>query len=136
VTVDGSRDGPQQRSHIFSADASYDVTQMLTLGGKYGVRLGETKPRSGGDWESATAQLAVIRADVHVVKNWDVLLEGRSLWENTGETADFGVLAAIYRHIGDNFEVGVGYNFGRFSDDLRDMTKDDYGIFINAVGKF
>jgi hypothetical protein len=136
VTVDGSRDGPQQRSHIFSADASYDVTQMLTLGGKYGVRLGETKPRGGGDWENATAQLAVVRADVHVVKNWDVLLEGRSLWENTGDTADFGILAAIYRHLGDNFEVGVGYNFGRFSDDLRDLTKDDYGIFVNAVGKF
>jgi hypothetical protein len=30
----------------------------------------------------------------------------------------------------------VGYNFGSFSDDLRDLTMDDYGIFINAVGKF
>jgi hypothetical protein len=136
VTVDGSTDGPQQRSHILSVDASYGVTQMVTLGGKYGVRLGETKPRSGGDWESSTAQLAVVRADVHVVKNWDVLLEGRSLWEDTTDTADFGALAAVYRHIGANFEIGVGYNFGRFSDDLRDLTKDDHGVFINAVGKF
>ena len=136
VTVDGTTDGPSQRSHIFSADASYDVTQMVTLGGKYGVRMGESKPRNGGDWEDATAQLAIIRADVHVVKNWDVLLEGRTLWENTGDTAEFGALAAVYRQITDNFEVGVGYNFGRFSDDLQDLTKDDYGVFINAVGKF
>lgn len=135
VTVDGSTDGPQQRSHILSLDASYDVTQMVTLGGKYGVRLGETKPREGGDWESSTAQLAVIRADVHVVKSWDVLVEGRSLWEDTSDTADFGLLAAVYRHLGENFEVGVGYNFGRFSDDLRDLTKDDHGVFINVVGK-
>ena len=136
VTVDGSTNGPMQRSNIFSVDAAYDLTEMLTLGGKYGIRLSETKPRSGGDWESANAQLAVIRADVHVVKNWDVLLEGRSLWETTGETADFGALAAIYRHLGENFEVGVGYNFGRYSDDLRDLTKDDQDFFINAVGKF
>jgi hypothetical protein len=98
--------------------------------------MGETRPRSGGHWESATAQLAVIRGDVHVVKNWDVLLEARSLWENTGDTADFGALAAVYRHLGENFEVGLGYNFGSYSDDLRDLTKDDQGIFINAVGKF
>ena len=136
VTAGGTADGPAQRSHILSLDASHEVTRVLTLGGKYGLRLGETRPRSGGDWESSTAQLGVVRADVHVVRNWDVLLEARALWEDAGETADLGVLAAIYRHIGGNFEVGVGYNFGHFSDDLRDLTKDDHGIFINAVGKF
>jgi hypothetical protein len=38
--------------------------------------------------------------------------------------------------MGDNFNIGVGYNFGRFSDDLRDLVADDHGIFINAIGKF
>ena len=47
-----------------------------------------------------------------------------------------GLLAALYRDIGENFKIGLGYNFGRFSDDLIDLTYDDYGIFINAVGKF
>jgi len=32
--------------------------------------------------------------------------------------------------------VGAGYNFGRFSDDLRDLTLDDKGPFLNIVGKF
>lgn len=137
VSVDGTSDGPSQRSHIFSADASYSVTPLLTLGGKYGVRIGETRPREGAEgWESATAQLAVLRADLHVVKNWDVLLEGRALWESATETADYGAVAAIYRHLGDNFELGVGYNFGSFSDDLRDITANDHGFFVNAVGKF
>lgn len=138
VTVDGTIDGPRQRSHIFSADASYDLTELLTVGGKYGIRLGETQARTGANdgWESATAQIAVIRTDVHVVKNWDLLVEGRALWEDTGETADLGVLAAVYRHLGENFELGLGYNFGHFSDDLRDLTADDHGVFINAVGKF
>lgn len=136
VTVDGSTDGPSQRSHIVSLDASYDVTEILTLGGKYGLRYGEIKPRSGeGGWQSATAQIAIIRADVHVVRNWDVLLEGRSLWENTADSAQLGAVAAVYRQLGDNLEVGVGYNFGRYSDDMADLQADDQGFFINAVGK-
>jgi len=32
--------------------------------------------------------------------------------------------------------VHVAHNFGRFSDDLRDLTLDDKGVFVNAVGKF
>jgi hypothetical protein len=136
VSVDGSKEGPSQLSHIFSADANYDVVPLLTIGGKYGLRIGEWKAREeGSDWESSTAQLAVARADLHVVKNWDVLLEGRGLWESVSGTVDFGALAAIYRQLGDHLEVGVGYNFGRFSDDLRDLTADDHGVFINMVGK-
>jgi hypothetical protein len=42
----------------------------------------------------------------------------------------------VYRHVGNNFKVGVGYNFGRFSDDLRDLKMDDRGVFLNMVGKF
>jgi hypothetical protein len=137
VTVNGTLLGPQQRSHIFNVDASYDVSKLLTIGGKYGFRMGETRARDGSDgWSGSNAHLAVLRADLHVVKNWDVLVEGRALWSTNGDTADLGALAAVYRHIGENFEVGVGYNFGRFSDDLRDLTADDHGVFMNAVGKF
>jgi hypothetical protein len=136
VTVDGSDDGPSQRSHIFSADVNYDLTGILTVGGKYGFRIGETKPRDGGSWEQGSAHLGVLRADVHVVHDWYVLVEGRVLYTPKSETIDWGALAAVYRHVGDNFKLGVGYNFGIFSDDLRDLTHDDHGVFINAVGQF
>ena len=42
----------------------------------------------------------------------------------------------LCRRVGDNMKIGVGYNFGHFSDDLTDLTYDDHGIFVNAVGKF
>ncbi|MGI6852079.1 hypothetical protein [Mesorhizobium sp. 1B3] len=45
-------------------------------------------------------------------------------------------LAAVYRHLGNNFQVGVGYNSGRFSGDLRDFTLGNEGVFLNIVGKF
>ena len=52
VSVDGTTSSPAQRSHIASVDASYDVTPQLTLGGKYGVRIGETRDRAAGSpWD-------------------------------------------------------------------------------------
>lgn len=130
---------PMQRSHIFSIDGSYDVNEYLTLGAKYGFRIGEVSMPVGtgfGSWEDSSAHLGVVRADIHVINNWDILLEGRILHEPGIDSTDLGALVGVYRHFGKNVKVGVGYNFGSFSDDLSDVTKDDQGIFLNVIGKF
>ena len=137
VTVNGTTKGPSQLTHILSADVSYDLNRIVTVGAKYGFRIGETKDRSGtGGWYPASAHLGIIRADFNVIAKWDALIEGRVLWNPQTDSTNLGVLAAVYYDIGENFKVGVGYNFGSFSDDLRDQTYDDHGIFFNAVGKF
>ncbi|MGB3815127.1 MAG: TonB-dependent receptor [Shinella sp.] len=142
IGVSGSVASPKQRSHILSADLSYDLFPWLTVGGKYGFRIGEVQQRTSdgsetfGSWDRSSAHLGILRADLHIVKEWDLLLEGRALYMPSAETTDFGALAAVYRHVGDNFKVGVGFNFGVFSDDLRDLTLDDRGAFFNIVGKF
>lgn len=136
VNTDGEIGGPWQQSHIFSVDATYDLTEMVSIGGKYGLRIGEWKPEDGsGGWENSNAQLGVIRADLHVVRKWDVMIEGRCLWESASESANWGAVAALYRQINENFDVGVGYNFGRYSDNLADLSANDQGFFVNAVGK-
>jgi hypothetical protein len=63
-------------------------------------------------------------------------LEGRYLKAEQWGFDNFGLLGAAYRHLGNNFKLGVGYNFGSFSDDLTDMTYDDEGIFVNMIAKF
>ncbi|WP_244468064.1 TonB-dependent receptor [Nitratireductor soli] len=137
-----STNGPEQRSHIVSADLTYDLLPWLSVGGKYAMRMGEIRQRktdgSGafGAWEESTAHLGILRTDLHIVKNWDALLEGRAFFLPDIKSTDYGALAAVYRHVGNNFKVGAGYNFGRFSDDLRDLTLDDGGPFLNVVGKF
>ncbi|PHP64709.1 hypothetical protein CSC94_22810, partial [Zhengella mangrovi] len=136
VNAAGDLNGPGQQSHILSADANYDINRWLTLGGKYGMRLGRSLDRTTGAWSRADAHLGILRADVHVVKKWDLLAEARVLYLPGSKTADYGFLAGAYRHMGDNFKLGVGYNFGRFTDDLRDITLNDQGVFLNAVGKF
>jgi hypothetical protein len=136
-TVDGTTSSPAQRSHILSGDVSYQITNSFELGAKYGVRVGETRERTAGaEWQRSTAHLGVLRADWHFVHEWDALLEGRVMWSPTSNETDIGVIAAIYRHFGENMKVGVGYNFGKFSDDLRDLSQNDHGVFLNLIGKF
>ncbi|MDE2383507.1 MAG: TonB-dependent receptor [Alphaproteobacteria bacterium] len=137
VTVDGTTSSPAQMSHILSADATYQLTQKLALGGKYGFRIGEIKDRSlGADWTFSEAHLGIIRLDYHIVNEWDAMAEGRALWSPTSGTTDYGFVAAIYRELGDNFKIGIGYNFGDFSDDISHIAHDNHGVFINLIGKF
>ncbi|MCB1455853.1 MAG: TonB-dependent receptor [Nitratireductor sp.] len=129
--------GPRQRSHIVSADFDYALNERLSVGGKYGLRIGDVSyDRSSDDFYRSTAHLGIVRADFHVVKEWDILVEGRALMLSEQQQVNFGALAGVYRHIGDNMKLGVGYNFGRFSDDLSDLVMDDQGVFVNVIGKF
>jgi hypothetical protein len=137
VGVDGTTSSPAQRSHILSGDAIYDLIPQLSFGAKYGFRIGETKEKAAGaDWEESDAHLAILRADWHVLSEWDAIIEGRALWSPTADQTDFGLVAAIHRHVSETLKLGVGYNFGRFSDDLADLTHDDEGVFLNLIGKF
>ena len=137
VNVNNQILGPAQRSHVFSVDASYDIGEHLTIGAKYGFRFGEVSTtRLADDFTRSTAHLGIIRADINFIKSWDAVLEARVLYSPEAQQTDFGALAAVYKHIGNNAKIGVGYNFGRFSDDLTDLTHDDQGVFLNVIGKF
>jgi len=127
---------PRQKSHVFSIDADYDLNERWSVGGKLGVRISETSPDSVTPFVQNDAVLGLVNARYHLVHNWDILLEARSLRARQAGTTDYGFLAAAYRHMGNNVKLGVGYNFGRFSDDLTDLTQDDKGLFINLIAKF
>ena len=134
--LNGTQQNPGQESHVLSADANYKIGDKLTIGGKYGYRMGETETlRGSGMYNETNAHLGILRADLHVVKKWDALLEGRIMQVDDDQTK-IGALAAIYRHLGNNFKAGVGYNFTDFSDDLTDLTYDDHGVFVNLMAKF
>ena len=137
VSNSGQTGLPAQRSNIFSLDAQYRLTNWLTVGGKYGFRTGEVSvSRVVDDFVSSTAQLGVLRADIHFIKKWDAVLEGRILDVSGADDRRAGFLGAIYRQVGENAKIGVGYNFTDFSDDLTDLTFDDNGVFLNLIAKF
>lgn len=136
-TASGLQNDFQQRSHVFAVDGIYDITSRWSVGAKYAIRLSELRAGRGeGDWFKSTAQLGIVRADWHVVKNWDALIEARVLDIHQADDRRAGFLAALYRHLGDNLKVGVGYNFTDFSDQLTDLSYDSRGAFVNVIGKF
>ncbi len=133
----GSSINYQQRSHVLALDANYDLTKRWTLGGKYAFRRAELRDRAGSTaWFRSDAQLLVARADWHLVKRWDLLLEGRMLDLVHAKDSRSGALVALYRHFGQHIKAGAGFNFSDFSDDLTDLDYDSRGFFINIVGKF
>lgn len=139
VTLNGSTANQYaQQTHVLSADAAYDVTPLITVGGKVGWRLGEMRDTTikNSGWMTSDALLMIARVDLHVISEWDVSAEVRTLQAYAASNSETGALVAVYRHVGDNFKVGVGYNFTRYTDDLTNLGGDNKGIFLNAIGKF
>jgi uncharacterized repeat protein (TIGR01451 family) len=126
-----------QKSHIAALDVSYDVLPNLTLGGKYAYRRGEVSlDRDDPDFFDNSAHLAVLRADLRFLKNWETLVEGRALILPQIDERKVGALLGLNRYFGKNFKAGVGYNFTDFSDDLTDLGYDHHGWFLNMTGAF
>ncbi|WP_136443916.1 hypothetical protein [Pacificoceanicola onchidii] len=128
--------GPRQESHVVSVDAEYDLNEQWSIGGKLGGRWSRSSPSDTVAFARNDAWLAVMNARWHVVHNWDLLLEARHLEAKQAGISETSAVGTVYRHFGNNFKVGLGYNFGSFSDDLTDLTYDDKGAFINLIAKF
>lgn len=125
-----------QKSHILSVDAIYDLTRSWSIGGKYARRTGQvSQDRVNPVFFDSTADLYVARVDWHVLRKWDLTLEGRALsLPQVGEVRS-GALTAVYYHLSDNIKLGAGWNFTDFSDDLTNLSYTHRGVFINLVGK-
>lgn len=136
VTADGSTDGPLQISHVVSIDGDYDLTPKLTLGAKYGFRSSQIADRGTEDFTDSNAHLGILRLDWHVVHKWDAMGELRGLVGVEDDTTQTGALFGLYRHIGNNAKIGIGYEWGRVSDDLTELDYDGQGVFLNIIGKF
>lgn len=135
--VTGSTLDYSQKSHVFDVDTIYDVRPWISVGAKFGVRIGDLQPtRTSGDWFSSQAELVVLRADLHWVHEWDGLIEARRLSAREAGDARSGFLVGVYRHVAEHVKIGAGYNFTNFSDDLTDMSYRSRGWFLNALSTF
>lgn len=137
ITSGGEASSPKQRSTIGVIDINYDLSKSLTIGGKYGYRQGKVSlDRTSDQFVSSNTHLAILRLDWRPVKQWDAVVEGRYLTNDLAGDAKWGGMAAIYRHLGNNAKVGVGYSISDFSDDLTDQSYSSKGFFVNLLGKF
>ena len=124
-----------QKSHVAAIDATYDINQYFSIGGKYGYRLSQVSlDREHPHFFDNNAHLYILRGDYRFLKNWEGTVEGRMLDLTDLDERKIGSMFTIYRYLGNNFKVGVGYNFTDFSDDLTDLSYDHQGVFFNLVG--
>ncbi len=137
LTGSGQAQSPKQSSTVLNVDLNYDLTQSLTIGAKYGYRNGRVSlTRESDIFVSSDAHLAVLRADLHITRQWDLLVEGRALWVEQADDLRIGALGAVCRHLGNNVKVGVGYSLSDFSDNLTDQSFNSHGPFLNILSKF
>ena len=127
-----------QKSQVLNVDTIYDAKPWLSIGFKYGLRIGELMDNQvpGSPWFKSQATLMAVRADWHFVKEWDAETELRNLNAQEAQDANAGVLLAVYRHFGDKVKFGVGYNFTNYSDNLTDLSYRSHGWFMNVLAKF
>ena len=127
---------PDQKSHIVAVETLYALSHRWELGGKLAFKHGDLRTERGGDrWIKNGRRLLTARARYHVIANWDALAEYRQLASTGGEDARRGMLLGIYRHLGDQFKLGVGYNFTDFDDDLKDERYTSNGWFVDIIWK-
>jgi hypothetical protein len=136
-SLDQIESSTDEKSHILSAQMSYQLSSKWSIGSKVGAKGYSIRAdRDSGEWYESNIYLGALRANYHLIKSWDAMLEGHALYlEDDGLKS--GLLAGIYRHLGDHVKLGVGYNFTDFSDDL--TTINDYqarGWFVNVIGKY
>ena len=137
IALPGNAGNYSQQSHVLSIDGAYDFNAWITLGAKYAFRIGQLRDNTlGSPWFENQTHLLIGRIDYHLVKEWDLMGELRMLADTAAKDQKVGALIGVYRHINDNFKMGVGYNFTDYTDDLTNLNYNNKGVFVNAVGKF
>jgi hypothetical protein len=123
-----------QKSNVLAVDTIYDASRWISIGAKYAIRIGSAKfIGDGSGWFNSNAQLFILRADLHIIREWDAMIEVRDLVERTAGDSRVGALLGIYRHFPEHVKLGVGYNFTNYSDNLTDLSYKSHGWFMNMV---
>ena len=76
------------------------------------------------------------RLNYKVDRNWTVSGEFRSLTQVEAKDNKQGLLLEATRKINDNTELGLGWNFTQFNDNLTNLSYTAQGPFVRMTGKF
>lgn len=135
ITLTGTAAQFIQKSHIASVDANYELTPRWSIGGKYAYRLGSVSlDRENPEFFDNRAQLMILRTDVRLFGDYEMLVEARRLTLPDLDESRSGMLLGVYRYFGEHVKAGVGYNFTDFSENLTDLSYRHQGVFVNVVG--
>jgi len=125
-----------QRTKVASLEGIYRLDDRWEVAAKAASRWGDYRTgRATGPWLDSRADFLSGQLRYHLIAKWDALVEYRWLGVLDGGDQK-GFLAGIDREVGQNFKIGIGYNFSRFSDDLTQVKFDNKGWFLNMTGYY
>ena len=125
----------EQRSHVLAFEGITQLGKRWEVGGKWASRWGEYRTgRGAGSWLDSRADFLAGQLRYRLGGKWEALGEHRWLKVRDGGIRK-GWLLGVDRQIGENFKLGAGYNFTKFSD-LTNLRYDNHGLFLNLVGYY
>ena len=130
---DGYKDIDEEKSHIVAVEAVYDLTGNWQLVQKLALKMGEEKV-TGFDFTETQTWLNITRLNYRINHDWKVGGEYRLLTQKQADDYKQGALLEVSRSIGNFIEMGAGYNFTDFNDDLTHLDYTSHGPFIRITG--
>jgi hypothetical protein len=123
----------EERAHVIALDAIYDINESWQLTEKFAYRIADEKV-AGFDFIKTHTWLMIHRLKYNIDKDWSVAGEFRQLVQREAQDVKRGFLIEASRSIAEYAQLGVGYNFTDFNDDLTNLDYTSQGPFIRITG--
>ncbi|OGW98690.1 MAG: hypothetical protein A2Z81_07805 [Omnitrophica WOR_2 bacterium GWA2_45_18] len=123
----------EEKAHVFSAEGIYDINEHWQAVEKFAYRIGEEKV-TGFDFNKTHTWLIIHRLNYKIDKDWLIGGELRALTQREARDTKRGFLVEAARRIGEYAQLGVGYNFTDFNDDLTELDYTIHGPFVRMTG--
>ena len=124
-----------EKAHVLAGEAVIDLSDKWQLSEKLAYKMGEEKV-TGFDFTETSTWLWINRLGYRINQDWEVAGEYRLLAQKQAEDQKHGALFEASRNIGDYFQIGVGYNFTEFNDDLTHLDYTSHGPYIRITAMF
>lgn len=124
----------QNKMHVFSGDVAYDINDQWQMVERLALRIMEEKVE-GFDFAKTHTWLMINRVNYRINQDWKMGGEYRILAQKEAKDQKRGFLIEAVRSVNDNVEMGVGYNFTDFMDDLTNLDYTVQGPYIRLTGK-
>ncbi len=125
----------KEKAHVLAGEAVIDLNERWQLSEKIAYKTGKQKIE-GFDFTKSTTWLWANRISYKFDKGWMLSGEYRLLTQKQADDKMHGALLELTKNLNKNFQIGLGYNFSKFSDDLAHQDYTSQGPFIRITGKF
>jgi hypothetical protein len=129
------KDIEKEKSHTFAGEAVYDLTDKWQFVEKLAYKIAEEKVL-GFDFTKTQTWLMIHRLNYNINEDWQVGAEYRLLTQKQAKDYKQGALVEVARKLGEFVQMGLGYNFTDFNDDLTHLNYTAYGPFVRLTAKF